>query len=76
MWKKKFSNLKGEYKIWNVSEYSYSPEIFDNNVLDYSKPAYPNPALHELFILCEEMTRWLDRDPNNLLFIHCQKSFS
>lgn len=45
-------------------------------MLDYSKSSYPNPTMHDLLILCEEMSRWLDSNPTNLLFIHCQQSFT
>lgn len=71
-----FSKVKGEYKIWNISEYTYNPKIFENNVIDYSKPGYPNPCLKDFFIMFKEMSNWLDSNAQNLLFIHCQKNFS
>lgn len=73
---KNFLQVKGEYKIWNISEYTYNPKIFDNNVVDYCKPGYPNPCLQDFFIMFKEMSKWLDSNPQNLLFIHCQKNFS
>lgn len=71
-----FNKLTGEYKIWNISEYSYDPKTFDRNVVDYSKPGYPNICLKDLVILCHEITHWLDADSNNLVFIHCQQNFA
>lgn len=71
-----FSKLSGEYKIWNISEYSYDPLTFDRNVVDYSKPGYPNICLKDLIILCHEITHWLDADPSNLVFVHCQQNFA
>ena len=74
--KENFARLKGEYKIWNLSEYSYNPKSFDPNVIDYSKPGYPNIYLQEIIVLCHEIANWLDADPKNLAFIHCQQNFS
>ena len=66
--------LLDNYKIWNVSEYSYSPTYFNNNIMEYIKPAYPNPSLLELFLICKEIRGWLDLNKRNIAVIHCQKS--
>ena len=71
-----FEKISGEYKIWNISEYSYAPQTFDRNIIDYSKPGYPNICLKDLIILCHEITHWMDADPSNLVFIHCQQNFA
>jgi hypothetical protein len=69
------TRLSGEYKIWNVSEYTYDSAFFDFNVADYSRPGYPCPPLQDLLIVTREMAHWLDANPANLLFIHCQQNF-
>lgn len=66
-----FSDLKQEYKVWNLSERSYPVELFGGHVFDYSKPGYPNVPLRDLLILCREMSGWLDSSPGNLLLVHC-----
>ena len=71
-----FDKLRSEYKIWNISEYAYDPLSFDRNVVDYSKPGYPNICLKDLIILCHEITHWLDADAQNLVFVHCQQNFA
>ena len=74
--KENFAKITADYKIWNVSEYTYLPEIFDFNVSDYSRPGYPNPSIHDLLIISQEMANWLDAGPDHILFVHCQQSFS
>lgn len=69
------STLPSEYKVWNVSEYTYDASVFDFNVADYSRPGYPCPPLQDLLIMTREMAHWLDSKPTNLLFIHCQQNF-
>ncbi len=71
-----FSRITVDYRIWNVSEYTYSPKLFDYKVADYSRPGLPCSSLHDLLIISQEMANWLDSKPDNLLFIHCQISFS
>lgn len=68
------SRVQGEYKMWNVSEYTYDTSYFDFNVADYSRPGYPCPPLQDLLIITREMAHWLDSKPTNVLFIHCQQN--
>ena len=71
-----FSRITVDYKIWNVSEYTYSAKNFDYKVADYSRPGLPCPSLHDLLIIAQEMANWLDAKPDHLLFVHCQISFA
>lgn len=67
--------VPGEYKIWNVSEYTYDSAFFDFNVADYSRPGYPCPPLQDLLIITREMAHWLDSKETNFVFVHCQQGF-
>lgn len=69
------SHVSGDYKVWNVSEYTYDSAYFEFNVADYSRPGYPCPPLQDLLIITREMGHWLDSRPTNQLFIHCQQNF-
>lgn len=64
------------YKIWNVSEYTYETKMFNDQVMDYINTGYPNPSLVELFMICKEMINWLNSDESNVVIIHCQRSRS
>ena len=72
----KISKFSNEYKIWNLSEYSYNPRVFDLNVIDYTRPGLPCPSFCDIIIIIEEITNWLKAESSNLAFIHCQDSFS
>jgi hypothetical protein len=64
------------YRIWNVSEYSYPTDSFDDQVVDYVNCGYPNPTLAQIYMVSKEMATFLDADPENIAFIHCQKSLT
>lgn len=74
--KSNLAQIAVEYKIWNVSEYTYSPDLFDYNISDYSRPGYPCPPLQDLLIIIKEITQWIDSKSDNLVFIHCQQNYS
>lgn len=74
--KSNLSKITVDYKIWNVSEYTYPAEFFDYNVSDYSRPGYPCPPIQDLLIMVKEMAHWLDSKATNLLLIHCQPNYS
>jgi hypothetical protein len=62
------------YRIWNVSEYSYDYRLFNDQVCEYVSVGYPNPPLIDLFMVCKEIVAWVDCMPGNIAIVHCQKS--
>lgn len=64
------------YRIWNVSEYSYDSRCFNDQVHEYVNVGYPNPPLIDLFMICKEIDSWLTSNPSNLAIVHCQQSKS
>ena len=65
-------NYKNKYMVWNLSEYQYDPERFDNQVIDCAYVGYPCPPLEQIFLLCNSIKAWLDSDEENLAIVHCQ----
>ena len=63
-----------KYRIWNVSEYSYKTELFNDQVNHYVHVGYPNPPLLEIVLICKEMSNWLEASSENIVVLHCQKS--
>jgi hypothetical protein len=73
----KFSKLLNieygsHYRIWNVSEHSYKTEPFNDQVFEYVHVGYPNPPLMDLFLICKEISSWLDAEEVNIAIVHCQ----
>jgi len=60
------------YMIWNISEYTYNNEKFDNQVREHCFRGYPNPPLKSIFIICHEVKNWLHSDINHIALIQCQ----
>jgi hypothetical protein len=44
--------------------------------MHHTHPGHPSPPVLDLLVICSEMSSWLDSNPSNQAFIHCQKSFS
>lgn len=63
-----------KYRIWNVSEYSYKSDCFNDQVAHFVHVGYPNPPLLELVLICKEINSWLDAETGNIAILHCQKS--
>ena len=62
------------YLIFNVSEYTYNPKQFQNQVVGYSFPGYPCLPLEAAFTLSKEIESWLKSDPKNVAVVHCQST--
>lgn len=62
------------YRIWNVSEYSYDYRCFNDQVSEHVSVGYPNPPLVDLFLVCKEIEAWTSLSPANVAIVHCQKS--
>eukprot|EP00483_Globobulimina_turgida_P005854 UN05864 len=60
------------YMIWNLSEKSYSTEIFNDAVIEFKFPGYPAPPLQQLFTLLTAMDNWLHAHKDNIAVLHCQ----
>lgn len=43
------------YRIWNVSEYAYPTDPFDDQVVDYVNCGYPNPGLAQVYMVAKEI---------------------
>ena len=73
-----FNHLESEYssnyKIWNLSEYSYDCELFSGKCLEFLYIGYPNPHLSIFFSIFESIYRWLSKTPQNKALLHCQKT--
>jgi len=63
-----------DYKIWNVSEYSYDTAAFNEQVFEYVNTGYPNPFLIQLYMITQEITNWLNSNPQHVAIVHCQKT--
>ena len=62
------------YRVWNVSEYSYDYRCFNDQVSEYVSVGYPNPPLIDIFMVCKEIDSWTSCNPANVAIVHCQKS--
>lgn len=71
-----YAKLGTSFKIWNVSEHEYDSKPFSFNVMHHVHPGHPNPPVLDLLVICSEMSSWLDSNPSNQAFIHCQRSFA
>ena len=63
---------KNHYMIVNLSEINYNYAKFHNNVVDFGFPDHHAPQLHMLFIICKGLQEWMDKDPQNVLAVHCK----
>lgn len=64
------------YRIWNVSEFSYDYRCFNDQVCEFVSVGYPNPPLIDIFMVCKEIDAWVSSNPANVAIVHCQKSKS
>ena len=63
--------LKDKYRVWNISEYSYKTDQFNDQVYEYVHVGYPNPPLLEIFLICKEINTWLQAEDVNVAIVHC-----
>ncbi len=68
------SKYSQNYLIFNVSEHSYNPKPFLNQVVDYTFPGHPCLPLEAAFTLCKEFDSWLNSDPKHVAIVHCQST--
>ena len=62
------------YIIYNVSEYKYDATLFNNQVIEFTFPGYPNPPLETYFFMIKEIDSWLAIDDKHIIILHCQPS--
>ena len=62
------------YIIYNLSERKYNAEYFNNQVIDFVFPGFPNPPLETFFVILKELDSWLGIDEKHVAIIHCQPS--
>lgn len=61
----------GKYYIFNVSERTYDTTRFDDRVANFCWKDHHAPPFHILFHLVDQMYKWLQKDPENVVAIHC-----
>lgn len=67
--KKKYGQ---NYLLFNISEHSYDPTIFNNQVVDYVFPGYPCLPLEAAFILLKQIDSWISSSPEHVIVLNCQ----
>ena len=60
-----------KYWVYNVTERLYESSRFDDRVSLFSIEDHHAPHFHLLFQLVDHMYKWLKRDPENVVVIHC-----
>ncbi|XP_032219913.1 phosphatidylinositol 3,4,5-trisphosphate 3-phosphatase TPTE2 [Nematostella vectensis] len=61
------------YKVYNLcSERSYDPSIFHNQVERILIDDHNVPRLSQLLYFCHNVREWLDKDPSNVIAVHCK----
>ena len=60
-----------KYWVFNVSERTYEKSRFYDRVSNYNWMDHNAPPFHLLFVLVDEMFKWLEKDPENVVVLHC-----
>lgn len=61
------------YKVYNLcSERSYDPSVFHNRVERVLIDDHNVPRLSQLLYFTHNVREWLDRDPKNVIAVHCK----
>ncbi|KAL9973932.1 hypothetical protein ACROYT_G020453 [Oculina patagonica] len=61
------------YKVYNLcSERSYDPSMFHNRVERVLIDDHNVPRLSQLLYFTHNVREWLDRDPKNVIAVHCK----
>ncbi|KAM7433962.1 hypothetical protein ABFA07_015848 [Porites harrisoni] len=71
----RFLDTKHEnhYKVYNLcSERSYEPSMFHNRVERIPIDDHNVPRLSQLLYFTHNVREWLDRDPKNVIAVHCK----
>ena len=66
------SKYGSNFLVFNVSEHTYDPLIFDNQVVDCTFPGYPCPPLEATFILLKQIDSWISSATDHVAVINCQ----
>lgn len=62
---------KDAYLIFNLSNRKYDYKKFKGMVKEYDWEDHHSPAMNVLFEVCQEMFKFLDRNPNNIVIVNC-----
>eukprot|EP01132_Coremiostelium_polycephalum_P002085 gene2085-2572_t len=63
----------GHYKVFNLcSERKYTHDKFEFNVSEYPFDDHSPPPLDIISEFCADVEDWLERDPENIVAIHCK----
>ena len=54
------------------AEKSYPPSFFHHRVSRYRIDDFNPPPIEMMREFCEDVDRWLSRDPRNVIAVHCQ----
>ncbi|KAK8797067.1 hypothetical protein WA158_004277 [Blastocystis sp. Blastoise] len=63
------------YKLYNLcieTVRHYDPEVFDNRVVGYPFLDHNAPPLQMMLDCCQDIHRFLNNDPNNIVAVHCK----
>eukprot|EP00826_Nyctotherus_ovalis_P066151 TRINITY_DN9757_c0_g3_i2.p1 TRINITY_DN9757_c0_g3~~TRINITY_DN9757_c0_g3_i2.p1 ORF type:complete len:209 (-),score=39.68 TRINITY_DN9757_c0_g3_i2:452-1078(-) len=70
------TNYGLNYLIFNLSDYIYSSEAFNNQVVDCSFPGLPCPPLEATFILLKQIDAWIESNPDHVVVLNSQANMS
>ncbi|EDR26205.1 phosphatidylinositol-3,4,5-trisphosphate 3-phosphatase PTEN, putative [Entamoeba dispar SAW760] len=61
----------GHYRVYNLTENPYDPTPFHNNVKWFPFPDHHNPSLIVLCHIVDDMYKYYNEDPANVVVVHC-----
>ncbi|XP_065178138.1 phosphatidylinositol 3,4,5-trisphosphate 3-phosphatase TPTE2-like [Sycon ciliatum] len=63
----------GHYRVYNLcSEKGYDVGMFSGQVYRVKIDDHNVPLLHELIEFCEDVHRWMEAHPDNVIAVHCK----
>jgi PTEN phosphatase family protein len=64
---------RGRYKVYNLcSEKSYDSSYFHGQVERIKIDDHTVPPLLDIIRFCDDVKRWMEVDPNNVIAVHCK----